>query len=311
MQMAQGVTPNDCVPDPALGDAAIVAHCQFDRDAHCSLIPMGRFIDRSGIVGETSVARCRHCGMGITQPPLPDSAFLYADRTSQDFQPKTGRVASLIKATAFRRGAKNLLASVGPTPSCVIDYGCGSGLFTRCLAESLPASSRVIGIDFHSDPPADLGNREYRSFSDMDDLVGKADLLLAMHVVEHDDDPRSTITNLLRYVRPGGHVVIEVPHIDCVWTPIFGRFWDSWYLPYHRVHFSRSGLRTLISGSGLLILREIDISIPTMGRTAANLLGCRNSLGFILLSALLQPLQWGVERLTGRPTALRVIATKT
>lgn len=308
--MAPVGNPEGRSQNPAVDDNADVVRCPLDRDRLCSVVTMGRFMDRSGLIGEVSVVRCPRCGMGVTQPPLPDSAFLYADRSSQDFQPRTGRLGLLIKSIAFRRDARRLLASVGPAPSCVIDYGCGSGLFTRCLAESLPASSRVIGIDFHAVSPDDLGSVEYRSFSDADDLAGKADLLLAMHVVEHDDDPRKTIAELLRYVRPGGHVVIEVPHIDCVWTAIFGRFWDSWYLPYHRVHFSRFGLQTLINGNGLSIQREIDISIPTMGRTAANIVGSRNNIAFILVSALLQPIQWTVERLTGRPSALRVIAQK-
>lgn len=289
---------------------AIEADCLFDRDQLCSFTPTGRFMDRSGHHGEMTVARCGRCGMGITLPRLADTASLYADRTSQDFQPRTGRLAKLIKTTAFRRDAQRLLASVGTTPACVIDYACGSGLFTGCLADSLPAGTRVIAADFHAAPPRDLGWAEYRSFSEMDDLVGKADLLLAMHVVEHDDDPQALVERLLQFVRPSGHIVIEVPYIDCAWTSVFGRFWDTWYLPYHRVHFSRSGLRTLVEKRGLAIEREIDISLPTMGRTAANLMGGRNGLPFILMSALLQPLQWGVERLTGRPTALRVIARK-
>jgi SAM-dependent methyltransferase len=286
------------------------ACCPLDAGRQCSVVSIGSFIDRSGQVGDVSVARCPRCGIGISQPPLPDPSFLYTSRTSQDFQPGTSGIAWFIKSVAFRRDARALLASVGATPARVIDFGCGSGLFTRCLAQSLPPGTRVIGTDFHDQPPDGLGSVEYRSVHDLGDLSGKADLVLAMHVVEHDDDPRKVIMSLIPLLRQDGHIVIEVPNIDCIWNPIFGRFWDTWYLPYHRVHFSRQALTMLIEQCGLSLVRQIDISIPTMGRTAANLLGRRNSLFFILVTAVLQPLQWLVERLSGRPTALRVIARK-
>jgi len=47
-----------------------------------------------------------------------------------------------------------------------------------------------------------------------------------------------------------------------------------------------------------------------MGRTAANLLGRHNSATFLLLGILLHPLQWAGERLSRRPSALRIIARK-
>jgi SAM-dependent methyltransferase len=297
--------PGDNVPGTVL-----TARCPLDASRQCSVVSIGRFIDRSKLIGDVSVARCPRCGIGLSQPPLPDTSFLYTSRTSQDFHPGTGGIARFIKSIAFRRDAKALLASLGSTPACVIDFGCGSGLFTRCLAQSLPAGARVIATDFHAEPPNELGSVEYRSVNNIADLLGKADLVLAMHVVEHDDDPRKVIMSLIPLVRHNGHIVIEVPNIGCIWNSIFGRFWDTWYLPYHRVHFSRSALATLVEECGLSIVSRIDISIPTMGRTAANLVGRPNSLFFILMTAAFQPLQWIVERLTARPTALRVIARK-
>jgi hypothetical protein len=47
-----------------------------------------------------------------------------------------------------------------------------------------------------------------------------------------------------------------------------------------------------------------------MGRTLANLLGRRNNLAFILLGAGLHPVQLAVERLTRRPSGLRVTARR-
>lgn len=288
----------------------ITQSCARSPGQPCDLKDLGPFTDRSGLVGEVSVRRCVRCGLGVSMPPLPDVSFLYADRTSQDFQPHSGRLAQLIKRIAFRLEARKLLAQAGGRPTRAVDFGCGSGLFTRCLAEELPEGATAMGSDFHTSAPAELGPVPYAPMADLARHEGQADLVTSMHVIEHDDDPAALLGRILNLARPGGSVVIEVPNIDCFWTGVFGRHWDAWYLPYHRVHFSRESFRRLAEASGLQVLREVDVSVPTMGRTLANMLGRRNGLAFILLSAVLYPLQWSLERVTRRPTALRIVGRK-
>jgi hypothetical protein len=75
----------------------------------CSFESLGASEDRSGKVGETEVLRCRHCGIGVTMPPLLDVAFLYEGRESDDFQPQTRGLATAIKRLAFRRQVRQLL----------------------------------------------------------------------------------------------------------------------------------------------------------------------------------------------------------
>jgi SAM-dependent methyltransferase len=195
-------------------------------------------------------------------------------------------------------------------PERIVDFGCGSGLFTACLAETAAEGVAVLATDFHPAAPRELGVTPYRPMAELDQLAGTADLLIAMHVLEHDDDSLKLLERMIALVRPGGRLLIEVPNVDCAWVSVFGRHWDAWYLPYHRVHFSRPSLRALIARSGLKLVDEYDAAVPTMGRTLANMLGMRNGPIFVLLSAALHPLQLLVERLTGRPSALRVLAEK-
>lgn len=281
--------------------------CSLAHDDQCDFGPPVPHFDRHQSAGVASVIRCRRCGIGISRPPLADVAFLYEDRTSQDFQHSHSRLTHAIKSVAFRRQARVLLGQVGSRPDRVVDFGCGSGLFTRQLAEVLPGST-VIGTDLHPSPPAELGNDRYRPPALTADLAGRADLVLALHVLEHDDDPTKLLARIVRFAKPGGRIVIEVPNVDCIWAGVFGRYWDSWYLPYHRVHFSRDSLCRLLTQSGLTIELQADACIPTMGRTFANILGGHNSVIFLLLGIALHPLQWLGERLSRRPSALRVIA---
>jgi SAM-dependent methyltransferase len=289
----------------------------FDPAALCAVAPGGHcefgqpraFQDRSGRVGEVSVRRCRHCGHGITHPPLANVAFLYADRASQDFQPTTAGLAHRIKRLVFRLDASRLLRQVGIKPRRTLDFGCGSGLFTRCLGD-LQAGGEVVGSDFHEQPPADLAGRPYVPNAELDAQQGSYDLVLAMHVIEHDDDPAALVRRIVALGRTGSSFVFEVPNVDCAWARVFGEAWDAWYVPFHRIHFSRTSFRALIERSGLVIEREIDVCLPSLGRTLANLLGRRNTLPLLLAGIALHPIQWLGERLTQKPSALRIIARK-
>jgi 2-polyprenyl-3-methyl-5-hydroxy-6-metoxy-1,4-benzoquinol methylase len=171
-----------------------------------------------------------------------DVAFLYADRTSQDFQPDGGAIARTLKRVVFRRDARHILRALGHKPRLIVDFACGSGLFTQCLAEEA-APARVVGADFHEDPPRELRMSEYLRLGKLPALASHADLVLAVHVLEHDDDPRALLARIVQLVRPGGRLIVETPNIDCVWISVFGKVWAPWYLPYHRRHFNRRNFR--------------------------------------------------------------------
>lgn len=288
---------------------ADVRPCAVGDGAPCDFAPLGRFTDKSGKVGEVSVVRCKRCGIGVSMPPLADVAFLYEGRESQDFQPDARGLAHGIKDIAFRRQARTLLRQLGAVPRQVLDFGCGSGQFTRCLAEMLPGST-VTGADFHDAPPAELAGRRYFPIGEARDHAGEFDLVSAFHVLEHDDAPQALLGRIAALAERGGTIVLEVPNIDCIWTRLLGKAWDAWYLPFHRTHFSRPALRALVERAGLTIERDLDICVPTMGRSLANAFGRPNSLPFLLAGIVLHPLQWLGERLSGRPSAIRIIARK-
>ena len=290
-----------------MSSSAPTASCPAKPGRPCDLGEATLFPDRSGLVGSVNLMRCSDCGIGITNPPLADVAFLYEGRASQDFQPLSSGLARAIKNIAFRRDARRLLKQVGQQPRRVLDFGCGSGLFTRCLGDLL-GQGQVVGSDFHLDPPNELKDRAYIPNDKLASEQAGFDLILAMHVLEHDDDPAKLLQRLKDLGAGGGNFVFEVPNIDCVWAPIFGQAWDAWYLPFHRIHFSRTSLRGTLERNGFVVVQQIDVTIPSMGRSIANLLGLRNTLPLLLLGAILHPIQWIAESLSGRPSALRVIA---
>ena len=291
MNRSSSTLANDCAANPGRA---------------CDVVSIGRFADRSGKVGEIEVHRCRFCGHGVTTPPLADVAFLYEGRESQDYQPDARGVSAAIKALAFRAQARTLLKQLPTQPRSVLDFGCGSGQFTRVLAQLLPQAT-AVGADFHAAAPVQLGPVPYKPMWELPGNGGRYDLVIAMHVLEHDDDPDALLTQIAALAKAGGTLVVEVPNVDCIWAKIFGQYWDAWYVPYHRTHFTKTSLRRRIEARHLTVLAMHDVTVPTMGRTLARLAGSRNNFGWLLIGIALHPLQWLGEKLSGRASAIRVI----
>lgn len=283
--------------------------CAMAPGEPCEFHTLGTFADQSGKVGTVEVWQCARCRMGITMPPLSDVAFLYEGRDSDDFQPTTGGLARRIKNVAFRRQARGLLAQLPAAPGRVLDFGCGSGQFTRCLGDIL-GPNNVSGSDFHTEPPAELEGRQYLPMSALADQRGSFDTVMAMHVLEHDDDALGLLARISEMARSGGTVILETPNIDCVWATLLKASWDAWYVPFHRTHFSPASLAELVTKSGLELVASYPVTVPTMGRSLANALGQDNTLPFLLAGIALHPLQVAGERLSGRPSALRIIARR-
>jgi SAM-dependent methyltransferase len=182
-------------------------------------------------------------------------------------------------------------------------------MLAEALARAAP-EARTFALDFFDTPPPGLAGAAYSSFAAAAPLHGTVDLMACFHVLEHDDDSDAMLARLLAFVRPGGTLVVEVPNVDCVWTPWFGKACANWYAPFHRVHFTRASLKALFVRAGLDIVAEEDICGPTFALSLAALLGVKPNSVLFAISAGLRPLQWLAEKATRRPSALRIVARK-
>jgi SAM-dependent methyltransferase len=152
-----------------------------------------------------------------------------------------------------------------------VEIGCGNGYFLRLLAEH---GARCTGYDAGYDGSADGedGLTIHRRFYDPDrDEALDADLLVCRHVLEHIPRPGTFLRQILRAVRAGGAVYIEVP--DAMFTLSSGGVWDLIY--EHCNYFTESALGRLCRGHDLVPTRIVADYGDQFLCLDAGLHGCR------------------------------------
>ncbi len=144
----------------------------------------------------------------------------------------------------------------------VLDAGAGEarhrGYFPR---------GRYVALDAGSGAPAwDYSRLDIRGDLERIPLrAGSVDGILCMVVLEHTRDPRRTLAEFARVLKPGGFLIMVVPFL-----------WEEHQAPQDYFRFTRHGVRLLFEGLPL----RIDLLCPMGGFFRVCARRCVNLLGF-------------------------------
>jgi 2-polyprenyl-3-methyl-5-hydroxy-6-metoxy-1,4-benzoquinol methylase len=171
-----------------------------------------------------------------------------------------------------------------PADGRVLDVGCGRGILGAALRDR---GWSVCGIELHPVAvegarkrldrviPADLGD-----FERVEAELGgeRYDVLVFSDVLEHMPDPSGILRHYLRWLRPGGRVLVSVPNF-VVWTNrlrlVAGVVaeHDSGVMDRTHLHvFSFATARRMVECAGLRV-EGID-STPHLARAFLPLIKC-------------------------------------
>lgn len=237
-----------------------------------------------GIPGRFQVVGCRRCGFLYTNPQPEDAdlgrhypdAYYVPPRPGSDgpSSPRAGIRARLRAGVLRARGyprpspgrawvaagrvAARLLAQrflwLPPfvPGGTVVDVGCGSGAH---LAELRDLGWNTVGVE-PSDTAA-LAARERLGLDvrtgTLEDAAipqGYANVVLLRMVLEHVRDPRRTLAEARRILKPGGRIIVSVPNAGSIETRLFGPSWFAWDLPRHLCHFTPGSLTAMLREAG-------------------------------------------------------------
>jgi SAM-dependent methyltransferase len=148
-----------------------------------------------------------------------------------------------------------VLAKIAAAPpgGRALEIGCGAGALLHDLAkrgyacEALETSERAF----------EVASSVFRDRSDVriwerprGDWSERFDLVLAFEVLEHIEDDRAALMQWVRWLRPGGQLVLSVPAHQRRWNPT-----DEWAGHFRR--YESAELASLMESAGLEV-RDLE-----------------------------------------------------
>ncbi|MGW0824608.1 class I SAM-dependent methyltransferase [Streptomyces sp. NPDC002845] len=205
--------------------------------------------------------RCEECRHTFQNPRLSGEGleFYYRDFYDGLGEKQLGRTFEG-RTAMYRQRAESVLP-FAPTPKNWLDVGTGHGHFCEAARTVLPGTA-FDGLDFTDG--AELAERAGRvergyrgSFPDLaPELAARYDIVSMFHYLEHSTDPDRELRAAHEAIRPGGHLLIEVPDPDSRYARLLGRWWLPWLQPQH-LHFIPVGnLRRRLADLGFTVLME-------------------------------------------------------
>ncbi len=208
-------------------------------------------------VGGTAsdIVVCTGCGLGRLEP-LPDLEEVrsfypdeYYGEPGTKFQPQVEGLVRWVGARhvsflsrSLRRGAR------------VLDVGCGRGVVLGALADR---GFEVHGVEISKEATVGADPRaEIRIAPNLAEAGYEPDFfdeVLIWHVLEHLRDPRGTLEEAFRILRPGGWLVVAVPNFSSLQARWSGAAWFHLDAPRHLYHFPLAALERLFEEAGFAI----------------------------------------------------------
>jgi hypothetical protein len=187
----------------------------------------------------TPVVRCTECNLVFKSlvPNAADLASIYGPGYVHFVAEGALTPGELRSAGEKVRKALTLWAR--SAPPAILDYGCGSGRFVKCLAH---LGFSAEGFDPYSAQGRDHGQR----------LLSRSwDIIFMLNVLEHVVDPLAEIQRVVGLLTKGGVLVINCPFGRSIACRLYADRWVHVALEEHLTFWGKRSLLHLLRRSGM------------------------------------------------------------
>ena len=246
--------------DPLAAAKTAVRPCQVCAGTRVEVLHHQPFALPEGhlLPAAFDVVCCLACGFCYADTPAPQETYdrYYADFSKYaDNRTSTGGGGSAEDARRLREFAAQLAAGLdGDRGASVLDIGCSNGGLLAAL-QAL-GFTRLTGVD---PSPACVENTHRQpglralpgTLTALPPDLGRYDLVVLSHVLEHVADLRSVLSPLAGLLTAGGRLYVEVPDAARYTAFVTSPFQD--FNVEHINHFDLASLERLFAAHGFVL----------------------------------------------------------
>src|SRR5512138_1802951 len=160
---------------------------------------------------------------------------------------------------------------------CILENGCGVGMYVEHIS---PFGGKVVGLEYDFERAAEAGMNSPHIINGTGEFLplpsATFDLILSHEVLEHVQDDRLAVREMIRVLQPGGRIVIFVPNRGYPFET-HGIYWNGkyhfgnklfvnylpralrdWLAPHVRV-YSKNDLERLFEGLSVRFVERTSI----------------------------------------------------
>jgi 2-polyprenyl-3-methyl-5-hydroxy-6-metoxy-1,4-benzoquinol methylase len=229
-------------------------------DGHCEICA-GQLhtwqLDRRNAVNRCT--DCGHVSRDIASAPAGARSPAYGGDASLD----RWRLA-----VTYRR----LVRRLQPRGARVFEVGFGSGALLRRFLDdgAIVAGADPGALAVAVDPVVSAHATLHTTSLEIPPRQDPADLVIAVHVVEHVADPAQFARTCYDLIRPGGQLVLVTPAGDSVSLRLFRSRWWMLEDPTHVRFFSARSIIRLLSDAGFVDVRAKRLVLDSLSVEAAS-----------------------------------------
>ena len=169
----------------------------------------------------------------------------------------------------IHRMVADALSARGVVGGRLLDVGCGGGALWRLLGDRFASYCGIDAVRYEQFPPDAEFRQTNLDCASWPIADRSAEVVTAVEVIEHLENPWAFVRTLARLAAPGGWIVITTPNqrslLSLATLIVKGRFsaFQDVHYPAHRTALIESDLRRIAHDAGIEV---VDVLYSRHGR---------------------------------------------